>query len=600
MVGSKLGRFAPLISRLPRVNPFIFTVRGDIQSHGFNARDGVMSLRLAVQCRCVVLGFLALLAAVGRGVAADVSADLHIDHVTVYRQGAVVTRAGDVAIPAGSSRLLVRGLPAAIDSKTLHVNVEPESVQLGGVEIAKINEGVFVSDAERELRRKIEETNDRRVAVQDDVATAQTLLKLLDSLAANPAGSPTKPSVDSANLNQVLATMATSANGARKRVRDANLQLRILDRELDKLKADLAKVATHSKQSTEVRVAVEASAAVSANVTISYTVADAGWDWIYQARLDTVKKRISLDRQGSVHQGSGEDWKTVALTLTTALPADDVATPVLGSLFMDLVVPEPPSILGGVAKKRSDIRQFNAVAAAAAPAELQEVSVTGARRRAAASSTDYVAEYKIPSRVSLLADREPRLYPIAEDGFDVDLVARVVPSASHAAHLEAVFNYKEQLPIEAGQLELYRDSSYVGQADIPAFLPGAEVRMPFGGDERIRVAIRDEQAQSGQRGVISKQTIKDTRQRFDITSYHPTSITVEVIDRIPVSKNADVHVEILKGATDATAKDFEGKPGVLLWRLDAQPQKTVSIRHYYSVQYPTGRQLEQNESDVTE
>jgi uncharacterized protein (TIGR02231 family) len=553
-----------------------------------------MSLRPAVQCRCVVLVASGILAAAAR--AADVPADLHIDRVTVYRQGAVVTRAGDVAIPAGSSRVLVRGLPAALDSKTLHVNVEPESVQLGGVEIARINEGVFVSDAERELRRKIEDIDDRRVAVQDDAATAQTQLKLLDSLAASPAGSPTKPSVDSANLTQVLATMATSANSARKRVRDANLQLRILDRELDKLKADLAKVATHSKQSTEVRVAVEASAAVSANVTISYTVADAGWDWIYQARLDTVKKRISLDRQGSAHQGSGEDWKSVALTLTTALPTDDVATPVLGSLFVDL--PEPQPILG--VAKRSDLRQFAVASGAPAPPALQDVIVTGGRRRAAASSTDYVAEYKIPSRVSLLADREPRLYPIAEDGFDVDLVARVVPSASHAAHLEAVFNYKEQLPIEAGQLELYRDSSYVGQADIPAFLPGAEVRMPFGSDERIRVAIRDEQAQSGQRGVISKQTIKDTRQRFDITSYHPTPITVEVIDRIPVSKNADIHVEILKGATDATAKDFEGKPGVLLWRLDAQPQKTVSIRHYYSVQYPAGRQLEQNESSGTE
>jgi uncharacterized protein (TIGR02231 family) len=555
-----------------------------------------MSLRLKVQFRCVV-GLSALLASAGPSLAADVKADLHIDRVTVYREGATVTRAGDVAIPAGSNRLLVRGLPAGIDSNTLRVTVEAGSVQLGGVEIAKINEGVFVSEAERELRHKIEETNDRRVAVQVDVATAQTQLKLLDSLAANPAGSPTKPAVDGANLTAVLATMATSASGARKRVRDADLQLRTLDRELDKLKADLAKVATQSKQSTEVRVALEASAAVTANVTISYTVADAGWDWIYQARLDTVKRRISLDRQGSVHQGSGEDWKAVALSLTTALPADDVATPVLGSLLLDLVVPEPPSKLSsGVAAKRSARMQ----SVVAGGGDLQEVIVTGGRRHAAASSTDYVAEYKIPSRVSLMADREPRLYPIAEDGFDVDLVARVVPSASHAAHLEAVFHYQEQLPIEAGQLELYRDGAYVGEADIQAFLPGAEVRIPFGNDERIRVAIRDEQAQSGQRGVISKQTVKETRQRFDITSYHPAPITVEVIDRIPVSKNADIHVDILKGATNPTAKDFDGKPGVFLWRLDAQPQKTVSIRHYYSVQYPTGRQLEQNELDTTE
>jgi uncharacterized protein (TIGR02231 family) len=557
--------------------------------------------RLRLPSRYPALGFVLLAAAAGPCLAADVTTDLHIDRVTVYRQGAVVTRAGEVAIPAGSNRLIVRGLPAAIDSKTLRVTVESGAVQLGGVEIAEINEGSFVSEAERELRRKIEDMNDQRVVVQDEIATAQTQLKLLDSLAANPAGSPTRPAtVDAANLASILATMATSANAARKRVRDAGLQLRTIDRELEKLKADLGKVATHSKQSTEVRVAIEASVAANAKIAVAYTVADAGWDWIYQARLDTGKKRISLDRQGSAHQGSGEDWRNVELTLTTALPAADVATPVLGSLFVDLQALEP-------AEKAAKAKDFAGARAGASyapapspPSDLMEIAVTGARRSAVASSTDYVAEYKIPSRVSLIADREPRLYPIAEDAFDVDLVARVVPSASRAAHLEAVFKYQQQLPIEAGQLELYRDGDYVGEADIPAFLPGAEVRMPFGSDERIRIAVRDEQAQSGQRGVISKQTVKETRQRFDVTSYHPTPITVEILDRIPVSKNSDIHIEVLKGATDPTVKDFQGKPGVFLWRFDAQPQKTVSIRHYYSLQYPAGRQLEQSVTDTTE
>jgi len=554
-----------------------------------------MRQRLAAPFLCLVL----VPAGVSTCLAADVSADLHIDRVTVYRQGAVVTRAGEVAIPAGSNRLIVRGLPASIDSKTLRVTVEGGSVQLGGVELAKINEGKFVSEAERELRRKIEETGDQRVVIQDDVNTAETQLKLLDSLAANPVGSTTRASIDGANLGTVLTTMATSAGAARKRVRDAHLRLRTLDRELEKMKADLAKVATQSKQSTEVRASVEAAGAATANLAVSYTIENAGWDWIYQARLDTAKKRISLDRQGSVHQGSGEDWKNVVLTLTTALPADDVATPRINSLFLDLQVPPPPrsEALGMMAKRSRDVLGAPS-AVAAPPAELQEVMVTGGRRQAAASSTDYIAEYKIPSRVSLSADREPRLYPIAEDEFEVDLVARIVPSASHAAHLESVFKYQSQLPIEAGQLELYRDGAFVGEAETQAFLPGAEVRMPFGADERIRVAVRNEQAQSGQRGVISKQTVKETRQRFEVTSYHPGPIPVEIIDRIPVSKNADIHVEVLKGATEATVKDFEGKPGLLLWKLDAPPQKAVSIRHYYSVQYPSGRELEQSEADT--
>jgi uncharacterized protein (TIGR02231 family) len=524
--------------------------------------------------------------------AADVAADLHIDRVTVYREGAAVTRTGVVELPAGAHRLVIRGLPAAIDSKTLRVAVDSPAVRLGGIEVQKINEGKFATEAERELRRRIEETGDRRQAAQDEAATAQTQLKLLDSLAANPAGSPTKASVDGANLSAVLATISTSASAAHRRVREATLQLRTIDRELEKLKADLAKVATQSKQSTEIRTAYEASAASSSTVSVSYMIGDAGWRWIYEARLDTKTKRMSLDRQGQLAQGSGEDWKNVEVILTTAQPADDAATPVLGSQFLDIVEPE---------RMRALQSRLGAAGKAAAPAEsLQEIAVTGARRMARESATDYLAEYQIPGRVSVLADREPRLYPIAGDTFDVELVARIVPSASRAAHLEAAFKYDRDVPLESGRLQLYRDGAFVGEADAKVFLPGADVRMPFGADQRVRVAVHDEAAQSGQRGVITKQTLKETRRRFDITNYHQSAIEIEVVDRLPVSRNADVKVEVLKGATEPATKDLDGKAGVMLWKFTGEPQRSVTIRQYYSVQYPRDRHLEATEENTSE
>jgi uncharacterized protein (TIGR02231 family) len=335
-----------------------------------------------------------------------------------------------------------------------------------------------------------------------------------------------------------------------------------------------------------VRAAVLAGTAVTAGVSVSYTVPDASWGWIYQARLDTTKRHLALDRQGSVIQASGEDWKNVELTLTTAQPAADLGTPVLDSLFVDLRPVQPPT--------PSQRRLESMAAMAPAASTLEEVTVTGARRRTAeVSSTDYVADYHVPSRISLLADRQARLYPIGENAFEVDLVARVIPSAGNDAHLEALFKYTEDLPIEAGQLELYRDGAYVGEADTPAFLPGAQVRVPFGVDERLRVTIRDEATQSGQKGLINRQSVKETRRRIDITNFHPTAIAVEVLDRIPVSKNEDIHVEILKGATDPTVKDLDGKAGVWLWKLEPAPQQTMTIHQAYSVQFPAGRLLQE-------
>jgi uncharacterized protein (TIGR02231 family) len=545
-----------------------------------------MRNRASVSEPCWLLAPCALGVFCVSAVAADLPADAHIDHVTVYRQGAVVTRVAQVAVPAGSHRLIFRGLPADVEPKILQVTVGNAGVQLGDIELIRINEVNFVSEPERELRRRIEAVGDQEAVLKDEVASAENQLKLLDSLASNPGGSPTRAVVDATNLGAILGAMATGESSARKRVRDANLQLRTLARQQEQLQADLEKVATKSRQTTEVRASIVASASLTADVEVSYAVVDAGWAWIYQARLDTTRKRLVLDRQGSVTQGSGEDWKNVELTLTTAVPAEDLSTPVLGSLFVDLRPPGRPIAT----------RNFTAAAATApgrTDGSLEEVTVTGARRNAQAESTDYVADYHVPSRVSVLADRQGRLFPIGENAFDVDLVARVVPSVSHEAHLEAVFRYSESLPIEAGQLELYRDGAYVGEADTPAFLPGADVRMPFGVDERLHVIIRDEATQSGEKGLLSRQTVKETRQRIDITNYHPTAIAVEVLDRVPVSKNEDVHVEILKGATEPSVKDLDGNAGVWLWRFAPPPQQTVTVHQAYAIQFPAGRELQE-------
>jgi hypothetical protein len=115
--------------------------------------------------------------------------------------------------------------------------------------------------------------------------------------------------------------------------------------------------------------------------------------------------------------------------------------------------------------------------------------------------------------------------------------------------------------------------------------------MPFGIDERLRVTISDEAAQSGEKGLLSRQTVKETRQRIDITNYHPTAIAVEVLDRIPVSRNADVHVEILKGATEPSVKDLDGNVGVWVWRFAPPPQQTVSVHQAYAIEFPAGREL---------
>jgi uncharacterized protein (TIGR02231 family) len=525
--------------------------------------------------------------------AADIDAKLVIDEVTVYAHSASVTRAGQVNIPAGDHRLIVRGLPDPIDPGSLRISAGSAAVRLGGVEVQRIVDKDYVSDAERTLQKRLTTLQDQRIVLQDDIPTAESQLKLIDSIASSPTDRNGKSVVDGGSLQNTLATMATGSSAARAKIRAARIAMRNLDDEIAALNAELAKIATSRKASTEVRVTVAATSAVTVPVSLEYRVADAGWEWLYEARLDTQTKRMTLLRQAAIRQGSGEDWANAEVSVTTAKPRRNADTPPVTSVFLhlqDFVPAEQGVSLNEVIVTGSRIRDARRASAPAA-SEPGEASLMTSEEFA----TEFVQDFRIPARVSIAADRQVRVYPVSEETFDTSLVARAVMSADPTARLEATFNYAKETPVAAGRMQLYRDGAYVGAASLPLLLPGADVRLPFGADERIRIVVREEKAESGQRGLLSKQTLQEHRRRYEITSYHGTALPIEVIDRVPVPKDSGIKVEVLDGATAPTVKDFEGKAGVYLWRLAGTPKKTETIRHLYSVRYPADKVLAQSD-----
>jgi uncharacterized protein (TIGR02231 family) len=550
-----------------------------------------------------------LIAAFPAAHAADVVATLPIDHVTVYRDSAIVTRAGTVELAAGDHRLIVRNLPDGLVPAGIRIAASGGNVRLGGIEIQRVTQDALVNDNERALNKQLRALGDQRDAIQDEVAAAENQLKLLSAVSQTPTGSGDNAArIDGASLSSLVGAMGTNEAAARARVRNAKLRLRDLDEQAEVIKADLQKVATARKSTTELRASVRADAAGSVPFELEYQMGDAGWQWQYEGRLDTTTKKLVLIRQAELRQGTGEDWRGIELVVSTARPTINAATPRLASLFLDL---RSPNVYSGggdesieevvvTGLRRGSSRRYvpqrrersspsvSAQAAAPAPA--------APKIEADVFATDFVADYKIPGRVSVASDRQSRVYPIGDTELAVELVARANLSKARSAYLEAKVKYKGDVPIDTGVVQLFRDDAFVGQAGLPLVLPNDEMRMPFGVDDRVRILVRDEQQDSGDRGVINKTQVDQHKRRFEVTSFHTVDIPIEIVDRVPVPRNDDIKVEILEGATPPTEKNLEGLQGVYLWRLPGTPRKTETIRHYYSVRFPRDLELAPVES----
>jgi uncharacterized protein (TIGR02231 family) len=425
----------------------------------------------------------------------------------------------------------------------------------------------------------VQTLQDHRKAITDGIETANMELQLLGSLAAGGKDAAMKPSISGNELANVLKTLSESADRARVRIRTSTIDLRELDRQIERKQFELQQIATERKSETKLIANIRVERALNAPVSVTYPVRDAGWEWLYEVRLDTVAKQLTYFRQVAVHQASGDAWSNVKLTVTTANDQDNTEAPKLPSLFVNGVSRRPAS------------RLYAAKGAADATGEIQEVIVTGSYLPATTIASQYLVNYQIPGRVTVLANRQTKVLPIDEKSFGVRLVIRTVPESEASAYLEARFTYSEELPLQRGMAQLYRDGMFIGEAPAPAFLPGKEVRVPFGVDERVQVVVHHEPEASRQDGSFYRSPVDQTRSRIEISNYHAEAVQVEVLARIPVSKDANVKVEIPKGATPADETDVDGKSGIILWRLEAQPQQIYKINHYVDITYPKDHEL---------
>src|SRR5688572_25845686 len=86
--------------------------------------------------------------------AVDVATTIPIDKVTVYRDSAIVTRAGSVEMPAGDHRLILRNLPGGLDPASLRLTARSPNVRLGGIEVQHVTQDEAVNESERALNKK--------------------------------------------------------------------------------------------------------------------------------------------------------------------------------------------------------------------------------------------------------------------------------------------------------------------------------------------------------------------------------------------------------------------------------------------------------------
>ena len=542
-----------------------------------------------------LLSFVAVIAIVAAvpAMAAEIEAGSQIDAVTVYPDGATVTRLIRLDLPAGDSTLFARDFPLTLDPSSLRVEGEGGARLVIGAVDARPPLPAPAANLPQ-IDRRIEALRDSRTALDGEIASATARRKFAERFAdASPAGLGEKGEARPlSEWRAAFAAVAEEIATADNMVRAAQIKQRDIDREIARLEAE--RNATPPKK-LEVRIDLSADAAAPALLRVTYAVRGARWTPAYDARLDTAgkdgKPSLELIRRAEIVQTTGEDWPDVALAVSTVRTALGGSAPDLRPLIVRYPAPvPPPRPVAGMMERSATLAS---PAPEAAVRGLDQVRSKQAEEQQAVLDTNgFQAVFRIPGRIAVPAGQGSKSFRVASAAIVPELMVHAVPALAETAFLQASFKHAEDAPLLPGRVSIYRDGVFVGRSPMALAAKDEIVRLGFGVDEKVKVARTVVRRLEGTAGLIGSSKTDEREFKTVIRNAHEFAIKVAIEDQLPVSETEDIQVEMLPITTPPTARDLRDRRGVMEWAFEAKSGETREIKLGWRVRWPKDKAVQ--------
>ncbi|HEV7258604.1 MAG TPA: mucoidy inhibitor MuiA family protein [Bosea sp. (in: a-proteobacteria)] len=553
----------------------------------------------------------ALVLAPGLAGAAETELASRIDRVTVYPDGAVVTRLGRAELLQGASQVVLRGLPATIDPASIRVEGKGVSqgpgsgaFSVGAVDV-RLTPGEARPVLDTVIEGKLKALREEQVTLAGRISAIEAKRATIERFAQvgpDKLG-PDGKALPVTDWPAVFDAIGTSLVKVHDELRGVRARAADVDAEIAALERARPQAVKPGAPKRDIAIAVEAPGPVSAEFAVSYRVGGAGWTPQYEARLTTgsgnAKPVIDLVRRAELRQRSGEDWGDVALTLSTTRSAGGTRAPELAPV--QVMFFEPPVVYEsrprlGAAPAPMAAARAKAEAEAEAQAEKSRRSasapVVAEVQTAQVEAGAYQASFQVPGRVSIPQDGSSKTVVLSQGKVEPALSARITPELEETAYLEAAFTHEEAAALLPGTVALHRDGTYIGRGRLGLVAPGDRVELGFGADDKLKVSRAPIRRRENEPTWLG-QTRTDLREfRTVVKSLHGQPVRVTVTERIPFSESTAITVETIPAqTTPPTEKQVGDKRGVSAWTFDLAPGAEKEIKVAYRIKWPGDREV---------
>ncbi len=522
------------------------------------------------------------------------TADARITAVTVYMDRAMTTRSATLALTKGSYVIAFENLPPLIQDDSLRIEGKGTAgVSIVGLEVKRVflpqSNEKRIQDIDEEIR-VLERRSGSLDSKKAGIASQKTFLDSIrvawgDRISKELAvGRPT-----SAELLDASSFVGSGVTKAEEQSRDIDSEKKVIKEKIDALRRQRDEsVGSQKKESKNVEVAVEVSRDGTVSLDLSGVVLRAGWEPLYDVRLAPDGKTVGLTFRALVRQQTGEDWKDVSLSLSTARPAAGGAPPDLSPWRVSFNRPVPPMELMAApapvarrAMKSSAARRDLAGGAAA-----KEEAVLAEYLTADINGEQSSVSFRLPRTVDIPSDGTKHSNVVAMEQFPVSLEFLAIPKLSPFVFLKSEIINRAAYPLLPGRVNVFTGTTFTGNSSMKKVAIGEKFDLFFGADDQITVK-REELKQHKEAGLFGKSQMS-YRYRIEVGNFRADAHTVTIRDQLPLAGDSEIKVAL----DEPSIKPDEIKDdGTLLWKLPLKAGEKKELTFGILLEYPKERDV---------
>jgi uncharacterized protein (TIGR02231 family) len=518
-----------------------------------------------------------------------------ITEVTVYSDRAEVVKHLEGKLEAGEHVLSFENLPGSADLSSVRVqgkgdfaliDIKAETVQTTDTADTRLKE---LEDKKEELAKQLKELSMSDARINNRKAALE---KILTRLTTTTATATAPAEMDTTKWSSYLQFHADALEKCDKEI-FANVQTTLaVQKEINRIVREIENLnVKRVKYRNVAKVKIDVKKSGVIQLDLSYIVHGPNWRPSYDVRANTAQGNLELTYNAEVRQSTGEDWKGVALKLSTAQPGIGGREPNLSPWFINKQ--EPIVALGAtapMAKSLSRGRQdqmMNAYVAeadsAASPADME---IKGATVVTGATAETFI----IDRTADVLSDNKVAKVNITKQNFPTVYRYSSVPKLSSHVYLKAKAKNKSDFTLLPGQTSIFLDGAFVANASIDLVPAGQEFWTYLGVDASVKVERKELGRREETSGIFGKKTVRTVYDNvFKIKNSKSTAIELVVWDQIPISDHEDIKVVLEEPKFEKDSENLKMSDGKSLqWRFNLKPDEKKEVPFRFAIERPEG------------